>query len=70
MLRRAYDWCIDAAYKPYALWLMGLVSFVESSFFPAPPDVMLIPMSLARPRARAQARRRSNSTSFERGRMA
>jgi membrane protein YqaA with SNARE-associated domain len=50
MLRRAYDWCIDAAYKPYALWLMGLVSFAESSFFPVPPDVMLIPMSLARPK--------------------
>jgi membrane protein YqaA with SNARE-associated domain len=49
MLRRVYDWCIAAAYKPYALWLMGFVSFVESSFFPVPPDVMLIPMSLARP---------------------
>jgi membrane protein YqaA with SNARE-associated domain len=49
MLRRAYDWCIRAADKPYALWLMGLVSFVESSFFPVPPDAMLIPMSLARP---------------------
>jgi membrane protein YqaA with SNARE-associated domain len=49
MLRKAYDWCIAAAYKPYALWLMGLVSFVESSFFPIPPDTMLIPMSLARP---------------------
>jgi membrane protein YqaA with SNARE-associated domain len=50
MLRRAYDWCIAAAHKPYALWLMGFVSFVESSFFPVPPDVMLIPMSLARPK--------------------
>ena len=49
MLRRIYDWCIDAAHKPYALWLMGAVSFAESSFFPIPPDVMLIPMSLARP---------------------
>jgi membrane protein YqaA with SNARE-associated domain len=49
MLRRIYDWCIAAAYKPYAMWLMGGVSFVESSFFPIPPDVMLIPMSLARP---------------------
>jgi membrane protein YqaA with SNARE-associated domain len=48
-LRRLYDWCIAAADKPYATWLMGLVSFVESSFFPVPPDVMLIPMSLARP---------------------
>lgn len=49
MLRRAYDWSIAAAHKPYALWLMGLVSFAESSVFPIPPDTMLIPMSLARP---------------------
>lgn len=49
MLKRIYDWCIDAAHKPYALWIMGMVSFAESSFFPVPPDVMLIPMSLARP---------------------
>ncbi|QIP04640.2 YqaA family protein [Bradyrhizobium symbiodeficiens] len=49
MLKRIYDWCIDAAHKPYALWIMGAVSFAESSFFPVPPDVMLIPMSLARP---------------------
>ena len=49
MLRRIYDWCIAAADKPYALWLMGAVSFAESSFFPVPPDVMLVPMSLARP---------------------
>lgn len=50
MLRRMYDWCIAAADKPYALWIMGAVSFAESSFFPIPPDVMLIPMSLARPK--------------------
>ncbi len=49
MLRRLYDWCIAAAEKPYATWLMGIVSFVESSFVPVPPDAMLIPMSLARP---------------------
>jgi len=49
MLRRLYDWCVDAAGRPYATWLMGLISFVESSFFPIPPDTMLIPMSLARP---------------------
>jgi membrane protein YqaA with SNARE-associated domain len=49
MIRRLYKWCIDAADKPYATWLMGIVSFVESSFFPVPPDAMLIPMSLARP---------------------
>jgi membrane protein YqaA with SNARE-associated domain len=49
MLRRLYDWCIAAAGKPHASWIMGAVSFVESSFFPIPPDVMLVPMSLARP---------------------
>ncbi|HEY1311021.1 MAG TPA: YqaA family protein [Pseudolabrys sp.] len=49
MLRRLYDWCLGAADKPHALWIMGAVSFAESSFFPVPPDVMLIPMALARP---------------------
>jgi membrane protein YqaA with SNARE-associated domain len=49
MLRRIYDWCIAAAGKPHAAWIMGAASFAESSFFPVPPDVMLIPMSLARP---------------------
>jgi len=49
MLRRSYDWCIAAADKPHALWLMGVISFAESSVFPVPPDTMLIPMSLARP---------------------
>jgi membrane protein YqaA with SNARE-associated domain len=49
MLKRIYNWCLEAAHKPYALWIMGAVAFAESSFFPVPPDVMLIPMSLARP---------------------
>jgi membrane protein YqaA with SNARE-associated domain len=49
MLRRIYDWCVAAADKPYALWVLGAVSFAESSFFPVPPDIMLLPMSLARP---------------------
>ena len=49
LLRRLYDWCLDAAHKPHAMWTMGAVAFAESSFFPVPPDVMLIPMSLARP---------------------
>ncbi|MFL5092499.1 MAG: YqaA family protein [Xanthobacteraceae bacterium] len=49
MLRRLYDWCIAAAGQPHASWIMGVVSFVESSFFPVPPDAMLIPMALARP---------------------
>ena len=54
LLRRMYDWCIEAAHKPHAMWTLGAISFAESSFFPVPPDVMLIPMSLARP-ARAYA---------------
>src|SRR6202040_879289 len=49
MLRRLYDWCINVAGQPHASWILGAVSFAESSFFPVPPDVMLIPMSLARP---------------------
>jgi membrane protein YqaA with SNARE-associated domain len=48
-LRRLYDWCLASAYKPHALWIMGAISFAESSFFPVPPDIMLIPMALARP---------------------
>src|SRR3569623_390598 len=44
-----YDWCIEAAHKPHAMWTMGAIAFAESSFFPVPPDIMLIPMSLARP---------------------
>src|SRR4051794_29459979 len=49
LVRRLYDRCIAAAGKPHAIWMMGAVSFAESSFFPVPPDVMLIPMALARP---------------------
>jgi membrane protein YqaA with SNARE-associated domain len=49
LLRRLYDWCVEAAHKPHALWIMSAVAFAESSFFPIPPDVMLIPMALARP---------------------
>jgi membrane protein YqaA with SNARE-associated domain len=50
MIKRVYDWCIDAAHKPYALWILAIVAFAESSFFPVPPDVMLVPMSLAQPK--------------------
>jgi membrane protein YqaA with SNARE-associated domain len=47
-LRRLYDFVMRLAASPRAeLWL-ALVSFAESSFFPAPPDLMLLPMCLAR----------------------
>ena len=50
MLKRMYDWCVQAADKPYALWILAAVAFAESSFFPIPPDIMLAPMSLAQPK--------------------
>ena len=49
MLRRTYDWAIATAEKPHAAGVLGAVAFAESSFFPVPPDAMLIPMGLARP---------------------
>ena len=49
MLRRLYDWTISLAQSPYALWALAVVAFVESSFFPIPPDVLMIPMIIARP---------------------
>ena len=48
-LRGLYDWAMAQAERPYALWTLALISFVESSVFPIPPDVLLIPMVLAAP---------------------
>ncbi len=48
--KRLYRWTMGLAEKPSApLWL-GIIAFCESSFFPLPPDLILVPMSLARPR--------------------
>jgi len=52
MLRKLYDWVIRMSEHRKSLWVLAGVSFAESSFFPIPPDVMLIPMILAN-RARA-----------------
>jgi membrane protein YqaA with SNARE-associated domain len=49
MLRRLYDRTLALAASPRATWWLALVSFCESSFFPIPPDVLLVPMCLARP---------------------
>jgi membrane protein YqaA with SNARE-associated domain len=46
-MRRLYDWVIRLAGHPRAIPAMAVVSFAESSFFPIPPDVMLVPMILA-----------------------
>ena len=50
MLRALYDWTMAQATHPRALWILAFVAFVESSFFPIPPDVLMIPMILARPK--------------------
>jgi membrane protein YqaA with SNARE-associated domain len=48
MFRALYDWTLRMAGHRHAIRYMGAVSFAESSFFPIPPDVMLVPMVLAR----------------------
>src|ERR1051326_9168071 len=50
MLQRLSARILDIASGPNALAALLAVSFVESSFFPLPPDILLIPMILARPR--------------------
>jgi membrane protein YqaA with SNARE-associated domain len=47
MLRRLYDWTMRMAAHRHADWALAAVSFLESSFFPIPPDVIMIPMVLA-----------------------
>ncbi len=48
MFRGLYDWTLRLANHRHAIRSMAAVSFAESSFFPIPPDVMLVPMILAR----------------------
>jgi membrane protein YqaA with SNARE-associated domain len=49
-VRRIYDEVIHLSAKQHALFWLAVISFVESSFFPIPPDIMLIPMILAAPK--------------------
>ena len=49
MVKAVYDWMLDLASRPNAMLFLAVVAFVESSFFPIPPDIMLIPMVLAMP---------------------
>ena len=48
MMRRLYDWMMRTAASEHAPQALGLISFIESSVFPIPPDIMLIPMVLAK----------------------
>ena len=50
MLDGLYRWVLRLADSPRAAYALGAVSFAESSFFPIPPDVLLVPMVLAQPR--------------------
>ncbi len=49
MIRQLYNWTIRLAEAPNALWALAVIAFVESSVFPIPPDVLMIPMIIARP---------------------
>ena len=49
-LKRLYHWTVDLGRRPYASLALSLVAFAEASFFPIPPDVVLLPMCIARPR--------------------
>jgi membrane protein YqaA with SNARE-associated domain len=49
MFNRLYQWTLSLAESPHAPWALGIIAFAESSFFPIPPDTILVPMALARP---------------------
>ncbi len=48
MFRRLYDWVLRMAHHRHAMPALAAVSFAESSFFPIPPDAMVVPMVIAR----------------------
>lgn len=48
-LRRLYDWTLSWAEHPSAAWALFVLAFAESSFFPIPPDVLLIALAAGRP---------------------
>jgi len=50
MIRNLYNWTMRLGESRYALYALAVVAFVESSVFPIPPDVLLIPMIIALPR--------------------
>ena len=49
MLQRLYQRVLALSASPRAPWWLAFISFVEASCFPIPPDVLLVPMALARP---------------------
>ncbi len=49
LIRRLYDWVLRWAESPYGVWALFVLAFAESSFFPIPPDVLLIALCLGKP---------------------
>lgn len=49
MIKRLYDWTISLAEHPRAIWALAFVAFIESSVFPIPPDILMIPIIIAAP---------------------
>lgn len=50
IIRRSYDWVLSWADSPYGSWALGLLAFAESSFFPVPPDILLIALAVSKPK--------------------
>ncbi len=50
MFEGLYRWTISLAESPRATWALAAIAFAESSFFPIPPDIVLAPMVVARPK--------------------
>lgn len=50
ILRRLYEWVLGWSQHRYGTWALAGIAFAESSFFPIPPDVLLIPLALGRPK--------------------
>ena len=48
--RRLYDWVLGWADRPGGTWALGALAFAESSFFPVPPDVLLMALSVGKPK--------------------
>ena len=49
MIKKVYDWVVQWAQTPYGGWALFILAFCESSFFPIPPDVLLIALAVAAP---------------------
>lgn len=49
LLRRLYDWVMSFAHSKHSMWALFILAFAESSFFPIPPDVLLIALCVALP---------------------